>query len=65
MNVMERMYDKLLRESVDTIAVQFGFISGRETTYAIIRFSKLQEMYLYKRKKLYFVDLKKAFERVP
>ena len=46
---------------------QFGFILGRGTTGAIFVVRQLQEKYLAANKRLYlaFVDLEKAFDRVP
>ena len=46
---------------------QFGFVPGRGTTEAIFVVRKLQEKYLAANKRLYmaFVDLEKAFDRVP
>ena len=47
--------------------MQFGFMPGRGTTSAIFILRQLQEKHLAKNKKLYFafVDLEKAFDRVP
>ena len=47
--------------------MQFGFMPGRGTTDAIFILRQLQEKHLAKNKKLYFafVDLEKAFDRVP
>ena len=46
---------------------QFSFVSGRGTTDAIFVVRQLQEKYLAANKRLYmaFVDLEKAFVRVP
>ena len=46
---------------------QFGFVPGRGTTDAIFVVRQLQEKYLAVNKRLYmaFVDLEKAFDRVP
>ena len=46
---------------------QFGFVPGRSTTDAIFVVRQLQEKYLAANKRLYmaFVDLEKAFDRVP
>ena len=67
MKVIERIIDKLLRERVDIDEMQFGFVPGCGTTDAIFLLRQLQEKYLGKRKNLYlaFVDLEKAFDRVP
>ena len=47
--------------------MQFEFMSGRGTTDAIFIVRQLQEKYLAKNKELWmaFVDLEKAFDRVP
>ena len=47
--------------------MQFGFMAGRSTTDAIFIVCQLQEKYLAKNKELWmaFVDLEKAFDRVP
>ncbi|CAI9715052.1 Hypothetical predicted protein [Octopus vulgaris] len=47
--------------------MQFGFVPGKSTTDAIFLVRQLQEKYLAKDKTLFlaFVDLEKAFDRVP
>ena len=47
--------------------MQFGFLPGKGTIDAVSILRRLQEEYLDKEKKLYmcFVDLQKAFDRVP
>ena len=47
--------------------MQFGFVPGRGTTDAIFIVRQLQEKYIAAKKPLYFafVDLEKAFDRVP
>ena len=47
--------------------MQFGFVPGRGTSDAIFIFRQLQEKYFVSNKPLYiaFVDLEKAFDRVP
>ena len=47
--------------------MQFGFMPGRGTTDAIFILRHLQEKHVAKNKKFYcaFVDLEKAFDRVP
>ena len=52
---------------VSTDDSQFGFVPGRGTTDAIFNNRLLQEKYLAANKRLdmAFVDLEKAFERVP
>ena len=67
MKVVERVLEKLVRERVNIDDMQFGFMPGRGTTDAIFILRQLQEKYLAKNRKLYlaFVDLEKAFDRVP
>ena len=47
--------------------MQFGFMPGKGTVDAVFILRRLQKEYLEKEKKLYmcFVDLEKAFDRVP
>ena len=47
--------------------MQFGFMKGKGTTNAIFMARQMQENFRVKCKKLYFgfVDLEKAFDRVP
>ena len=47
--------------------MQFGFVKGKGTTDAIFMARQMQENFRVKGKKLYFgfVDLEKAFDRVP
>ena len=47
--------------------MQFSFVPGRGTTDAIFIVRQLQEKYIAAKKQLYlaFVDLEKAFNRVP
>ena len=52
---------------VDIDEMQFVFVPGRGTTDAIFIVRQLQEKYIAAKKPLYFafVDLEKAFDRVP
>ena len=63
MKILERIVNQLV--SIDDS--QFGFVPGRGTTDAIFVVRQLQEKYLAANKRLYmaFVDLEKAFDRVP
>ena len=67
MKILERVIEGRLRKIVKIDNMQFGFMSGRSTTDAIFIVRQLQEKYLAKSKDLWmaFVDLEKAFDRVP
>ena len=67
MKILERIVDGLIRQVVSIDDSQFGFVPGRGTTGAIFVVRQLQEKYLAVNKRLYmaFVDLEKAFDRVP
>ena len=62
MKGMERVIEKIIRERISIDDMQFGFMPD-----AIFILRQLQEKHLAKNKKLYFafVDLEKAFDRVP
>ena len=42
-NVLERVVNKRLRESVDIVGMQFGFIEGKGITYAVWIVKQTQE----------------------
>ena len=67
MKILERIVDGLIRQLVSIDNSQFGFVPGRGITDAIFVVRQLQEKYLAANKRLYmaFVDLEKAFDRVP
>ena len=67
MKILERIVDGLIRQFVSIDDSQFGFVPGRGTTDAIFVVRQLQEKYLAANKRLYmtYVDLEKAFDRVP
>ena len=67
MKIVERIVDGLIRQLVSIGDSQFGFVPGRGTTDTIFVVRQLQEKYLAANKRLYmaFVDLEKAFDRVP
>ena len=56
-----------MRRKVSINDMQFGFSPGRGTTDAIFIVRQIQERFLEKKRKLWmaFVDLEKAFDRVP
>ena len=62
-----KSFDSMIRSQVDIGSMQLGFIPGWGTTDAIFILRQLQEKYIGKHKPLYFafVDLEKAFDRVP
>ena len=67
MKILERIVDGLIRQLVSIDDSQFGFVPGRGTTDTIFVVRQLQEKYLAANKRLYmaFIDLEKAFDRVP
>ena len=67
LKVMERVVEGLIRKQVNIDEMQFGFMPGCSTTDAIFILRQLQEKYLARKRNLYFafVDLEKAFDRVP
>ena len=67
MKVLEHVLEVLIRQRVEIDEMQCGFMSGRGTTDAIFIVRQLQEKHLAANKPLYmaFVDLEKAFDRVP
>ena len=67
MKVFERVIDKKIRSIVKLDDMQFGFTPGKSTTDAIFIVRQIQEKFISKKKDLWmaFVDLEKAFDRVP
>ena len=67
MKIVERVFERRLREVVEIDEMQCGFMPGKGTVDALFMTRVLQERYLRKKKRLYmcFVDLEKAFDRVP
>jgi hypothetical protein len=66
MKVLERVIEKKVRSKVVINDMQFGFRPGRGTTDAIFIVRQVQERYLEKKDLwMAFVDLEKAFDRVP
>ena len=67
LKVFDRIMDRRIRNGVAIDESQFGFMPGRGTVDAIFIIRQLQEKYIGKNRKLYFgfVDLEKAFDRVP
>ena len=67
MKVVERLMEKNPCGIVSVDEMQFGFMPERGTIDAVFILRRMQEEYHAKRKKLCmcFVDLEKAFDRVP
>ena len=67
MKIIERVLERQIRILVNLNKMQFGFMPGKGTVDAIFIVRKMQEEYQKKDKKLYmcFVDMEKAFDRVP
>ena len=67
MKVWEKILEGRLRDIVEIDENQFGFQQGKSTVDAIFVMRQLQERYGGKKKELFhiFVDLEKAFNRVP
>ena len=64
---MERIIEDFIRNIVNIDDMQFGFMPGCGTTDAIFIVRQIQEAYIRKNRNLFFafVDLGKAFDRVP
>ena len=67
MKLLERVLDFQIRQMVNIVEMQHGFVPGRGTINAIFIVRQLQDKYIAANKTLYFafIDLKKAFDRVP
>ena len=67
MKLLERVLQKRIREQVNINDMHFDFVPGKGTTDAVFIVRQLQEKHLAKKKELFFafVDLEKAFDRVP
>ena len=67
MKVVERIFEHRIRQQIEIDDMQFTFMKGKGTTDAIFMARRMQENFRVKGKKLYFgfVDLEKAFDRVP
>jgi len=67
MKVVETIFEHRIWQQIDTDDMQFGFMKDKGTTDAIFIVRQMQENFRVKGKKFYFgfVDLEKAFDRVP
>jgi len=67
MKVVESIFEHRIRQQTEINDMQFGFMKGKGTTDDIFITRQMQENFRVKGKKLYFgfVNLEKAFDRVP
>ena len=67
MKVVEMIFKQRIWQQIDIDDMQFGSMKGKGTTDAIFIVRQMQEKFRAKGKKLCFdfVDLEKAFDRVP
>ena len=67
LEILKRVVDSPIRQTVTIDESQLGFMPGRGTTGDIFVLRLLQEHYLSANQNLYkaFVDLEKAFDNVP
>ena len=67
LKIWERIVEARLRSLVEISDQQFGFMPGKSTTDAIFALKMLMEKYREGQKELHcvFVDLEKAYDRVP
>ena len=65
--MIERIFEERLRKNVKLDEIQMKFVPGKGATDAIFSVREMVEKYEAAGKKLYlvFVDLEKAFDRVP
>ena len=65
MKIVERVLERRIRTLINLNEMHFEFMPGKGTWDAIFIVRKMQEEYQKKDKKLCFVNMKKAFDRVP
>ena len=67
MRIVERVLERRIRELLNIDSIQFGFMPGRGTTVALFAMRRMEDENKGKKKKLYicFVNIEKAFDRVP
>ena len=67
LKIMEHIIEDFIQNIVNIDNMQFGFMPGHGTTDTIFILRQIQEAYIRKNGNLFFafVDLEKAFDRVP
>ena len=67
MKIVKGVLERQIRTHISLNKIQFGFMPGKETMNAIFTERRMQEKYQKKDKRLYmcYVDMEKAFDRVP
>jgi hypothetical protein len=67
MKLWERVIEGRLRKVTKVGDMQFGFVQGKSTTEPVFMLRQMMEKYRRQRKKMHvvFVDLEKAYDRVP
>jgi len=67
MKIVKRVLERRIRSLINLDETQFGFMPGKGTMDTLFIVRRMQEEYRAKEKKMYmcFVDLEKAFDRVP
>lgn len=67
MKIFEKVLESRLRKLIQTDGMQYGFTPQKSTIDPIFILRQLQEKFIAKKKQLHhlFVDLEKAFDRVP
>ena len=67
MKLFEKVIEQHIRNIIEINQMQFGFMPGKGTIDAIFIARQMQEKFREKKKDLYFlfIDLEKAFDRVP